>query len=616
MRKEIVRSFPVSPRRLGLLFLWGVLGLLALGAVACGDDDEEEAAPTAAPAAAVAPSPTATTAPVAAPKPAPTPKPVAVKKDEPLPGGTLRIAGRDLENFEPNIRGQNALSPISITYDTLTHYKRDDPLVTTDYTPFPELAESWDIVDPQTIVFHLRQGVKFHNIDPTNGREVVADDVVFSFQRHITPGTLEAPGMGPLTDITALDDATVQVDFDKPYAPFMTSLGQAQYRIYAPEVLEEFGSYETFESLIGTGQYIADKYEKGISMVFTKNPDYFRGPNGVTGENLPYIDTIKVFMATDEATRLAMYRAGQLDTGPIYALWGGFNTNQDVMDAVKDRPDLTASNIVADASAFTTYHFQGKVDEPPFSNKKIRQAVALINDISCQAWCWVTGSVLPSREFAVSHPWYVPVDELSAEAQELYANFPDSTIDVERAKQLLKEGMVELGLDPNQPLKTKITVANYEQGLIDTAERLSSDWKKIGIDATINVIPLEQLNNEVLKGEYEGAVFDYGRVYFDPDPLFSARYYSTSPGNVQGINDPVLDALIDAGKIELDPEKRKKIYQDIQKHLAPLAYTWLVPNYTKWSIFPEYLKGIGPYIGSNIADQYLNAWFTEDAPSR
>ena len=100
-----------------------------------------------------------------------------------------------------------------------------------DLRPIPSLAESWEFVDDTTIRFSLRQGVLFAPMDPVNEREVVADDVLYSFNRRLAPGGRYAGSLGPLDskDITALDDYTVEFKFGEPFAPFMTVIGTTFY---------------------------------------------------------------------------------------------------------------------------------------------------------------------------------------------------------------------------------------------------------------------------------------------------------------------------------------------------------------------------------------------------
>ena len=138
----------------------------------------------------------------------------------------------------------------------------------------PALAESWEQVDPETIVFHLRQGVRWHDIPPVNGREFVADDVVYTLQRNYGAG-VEGDGLAiawgninAITSVEARDKYTVVIkgppDVDRLHDLLVNA---HQQDIIAREAVEEFGSLAGWETQIGTGPWIAGVFQvhKSIS---------------------------------------------------------------------------------------------------------------------------------------------------------------------------------------------------------------------------------------------------------------------------------------------------------------------------------------------------------------
>ena len=183
---------------------------------------------------------------------------VHITDDLPQRDGVLRVIGLDIDNFDPD---EAYWRGYSIMYDTLTHWYRDHPLVVTDFLPNPELAESWEFPDDRTIVFHLRSGVKYHDLAPVNGREMTAEDVQFSFERRLAPDSRRGALLGPVSSVNVVDADTVEFKFDEPFAPFMTVLSQSFFPVQPPEILDEFGGYQTWDAMIGTGQYMIDDYE-------------------------------------------------------------------------------------------------------------------------------------------------------------------------------------------------------------------------------------------------------------------------------------------------------------------------------------------------------------------
>ena len=143
-------------------------------------------------------------------------------------------------------------------YETLIGFNRD-------MTYRGILAESWETPDDVTYIFHLRQGVKFHN-----GREMTADDVVYSFQRILgqtDAGDIGALGSsdsyyGGIATIEALDDYTVQIVLEAPNAAFMSNLTSTYGAIVCREVVEENdGSLSAVDTMCGTGPF---KYSESV----------------------------------------------------------------------------------------------------------------------------------------------------------------------------------------------------------------------------------------------------------------------------------------------------------------------------------------------------------------
>ncbi len=534
--------------------------------------------------------------------------------DPPNRNSILRLRGNDYTTWDTDKRYPTA--PERLMADTLVRYRSDNPMEPWDLRPVPSLAESWDFVDDTTIRFTLRQGVKFSDLSPVNGREMVADDVAYSFERRLRPGGRYGGSLGPLTDITALDDYTVEFKFDEPFAPFMTVIGVTFYAIQPPEAEEEFGGLDDWEAQIRTGPWYMESYDVGTQITQLRHENYWRGPNGVTGEDYPYVEQLHGIVIPDEAAAVAAYRSGLLDAGPAWQIWGAWGALKDNMITWVDKPELLYNYHPAGGGAWTTYHFGPKL-EGPWVNKKLRWGVAMFNDISFEAWAPCCGGVQPARWAALDNPWYVPTEELSADGQQFYVNFPKSTMDLEKAQQYVREGKIELGLDPDKPLKTTLTISQPDSAILDIATRTAADLGKIGIEAEIVGVDSAEFTG-VIAGEFTGLVVRYDATGSrEADSLFYNRYYSESEFNAAGVNDPHLDELILAGRRELDPTKREQIYRDIQIHIAEMQYDWAVPNWTNENVFPEWVKNPGPFTaGIWIQDIYIPAWADHDHPSR
>ncbi len=539
---------------------------------------------------------------------------VHMTTETPRRDGVVRVRGVDATCFDTDKTGCGWWG-YSNHFDTLTHWYREEPLVVGDYRPLPELAESWEFISPTHIVFKLREGVMFHDTAPVDGREVVADDVKYSFERSLAPDSRQAPALGPVSEVNVLSDYEVEFKFDTPYAPFMTTVSQALgYPIRAPEVEDEFGDLNSFDAMIGTGQYMIDDYEVGVKQQFVRNEQYFRGPNGITGQELPYIQYFNVLIIPEEAAVMAMYRSGLMDHGPSWWCWGFWSALDDHLEALSDRSDLVFHYHSTGGGAYANYHYGPKI-EGIWENQKLRWAVALYNDISCQAWCAVTGGIQPTRLVAADNPWFLAFDELNEDGAQFYTNFPDPTMDLDKAKQYVMEAKQELGLPLDKPVKTTFTIKGTDQSIIDVSNNYLADLGKIGIDAEL--VSLDRIEfNRVRKGDFTGLALWYNSGWLDADALFYNRFHSESVNNFIGLSDPHLDDLIIQGRSVLDPAERLPIYHEIQRYLADMQYDVAVPNWTNTNMFPEWVKNPGPQLSGSVGDLWLKAWIDLSHPTR
>ena len=230
----------------------------------------------------------------------------------PKRGGILRARGWDPPHFDPHLtRAFMTHTALSFVYNKLLRHKVGPDVQPGTFIVEPDLAERWEAPDDTTYIFHLRQGVKWHNKPPVNGRELVAEDVKFSFDRFLTvPGNPERQLLESVDRVEVVDRYTVKFVLKEPFVWLLDILANAMCMwIVAPEVAQKSGDFKKVETAIGTGPFLLESYEPNVKTIFKRNPDYFR-------QGLPYVDGVEWLVVPDESTGLAMYRTGQLDTGP------------------------------------------------------------------------------------------------------------------------------------------------------------------------------------------------------------------------------------------------------------------------------------------------------------
>ncbi|MBI2287734.1 MAG: hypothetical protein HYU83_01915 [Chloroflexi bacterium] len=292
------------------------------------------AAPTAptVPTAPITPTlPTAPTTPIA---PA---TPVAPSTETPKYGGQLAIAplGR-WTGFDLLYRSVSGYYPIGQTNETLlsgdwakgpagsneNDWATASPIIShmTGY-----LAESWELPDAETIIIHLRKGIhwalnpRFEASRLVNGREVVANDIVYTIVKTYTaPGayllTRTMPEERPVST-TASDKYTVIIKTQKGFLGSLFQRVGSSTGYWPSEPREKYGDMRDWKSTVGSGPFMIEDYVDASTITLIRNPNYWQknpvGPD--KGNQLPYVDGVKIFSITDKSTRAAAFRTGKLD---------------------------------------------------------------------------------------------------------------------------------------------------------------------------------------------------------------------------------------------------------------------------------------------------------------
>jgi len=491
-----------------------VAGLLALAmalVVACGG---EAAAPTATSSAA----PSTTTAAGTTDKPAATaaaqtasgPSTVSIArpaaktgttaaavvaeaaKSGPVIGGTINsfVFGGTL-TYDPHhfdFRGAAPGCALQHGYDRLIDYGRPyDPEIGAQF--LPGLAESWESNAAGDVwTFHLRKGVKFHD-----GSDFNADDVVATFKRVLdtdwdvsTRVVIRARNF--MTDVTKVDDHTVQFHLDSPNRTIIMFLASpyAGHMLSSDDISTTDTSVDTYpwmkmETHNGTGPWLLVDYDTETGQKWEKNPNYFM--KDADGNAMPYLDFYNHPAVRDNTTRFALIQSGGID------VWPGCGptikkTEADAMISRVGADKLSA--IDASRGLFTHYFVNWEI--PPFDNPKAREALRLSIPVYDMYDIPDQGRGLPGR--TVNCDWYPKFCIGDAEFQTFPGRSRDPkqrAADVERAKMLMAEAFpdgttdftYELGLgEPGMGFEMW-TVA--VQGMREVGFNMEAQLKEYGV---------------------------------------------------------------------------------------------------------------------------------------
>lgn len=290
---------------------------------------------------------------------------VASAQDEPVVGGTLRVALPSFTSLNPlAIADDSSFYVASQIYSSLVRNS-----ITEEGTlePIPDLAESWEYEeDGKVVIFHLRQGVTFHDGNAVfaegEGREVVAADVVYSIERSLnTEGSTAAlPDLvASFVSVEAVDDYTVKLTLNQPNALlFSGGRGLASTVIYAQEAIEQLGeAYD--DTPIGSGPFEFVEYLPDDHITLQRNEDYWIQSN---------VDEVLFRIIPEDSVALIALEAGEIDI--ILGV-----PEQDIARMREDSAYSLIGGIcpVADQFIFP-------LTTPPFDNVNVRHALAIAVD--------------------------------------------------------------------------------------------------------------------------------------------------------------------------------------------------------------------------------------------
>jgi peptide/nickel transport system substrate-binding protein len=512
------------------------LGLAAAGALAaCGP----RGAPSQAP---VAPT---QAAPGQAPSAGGQPAPAA---GTPKDGGSFRFYmwTEDPPTLDPYLnvtyRSQEFAAFI---YSRLLMSKKAPGIPAQAYIMEGDLAESWDHSDDGlTYTFKLRPNAVWHNLPPMNGRPVTAQDVVWSFQ-HLMQVSNNKSAFDVVADVTAPDDHTVQFRLNKVYAPFEALIGSPIFWILPREVVEQDG--DVSKRPVGSGPFIFDKFDRGISVTAKKNPSYYR-----PGE--PHVDEVVALIIPDTATQLAGLRAKELDFLQV--------NQQDLEPLKKSNPEIQ----YVEWEFLNIPFVYWKLDQPPFNDVRVRQAVSMamnkdqmINIVYAGRGNW--NNAIP---WALTEWWLDP------RGPDMGPNAKYLGYDLATAKQLLAAAGY-----PNGFSAELLSTPGYGQVWVQQVELAQQDLKALGIDATIRMQEYSDYISSTFLGKFEGGnrlVFGLETPFTEPHDFLYNMYHPKGTRNHAGVDDAKLTAMIEQQQATLDKAERKKQIFEIQRYVAEQAY--------------------------------------------
>ena len=504
---------------------------------------------------------------------------------QPKRGGILRVRGYDPVHFDPHQTiSFKTHTTLSFVYSKLVRHKVGPEVQPGIFTVEPDLAERWEALDDTTYIFHLRRGVKWHNKPPVNGRELVAEDVKFTYDRFLTdPGNANRYMLDRVERVEVVDRYTVKFVLKEPFVWLVNALAYPwSMWIIAPEVVQQFGDLKKPETAIGTGPFLLEHYEPNVKTVFKRNPEYFR-------RDQPYIDGVEWLVLEDESTGLAMYRTGQIDCGP----WHWWSVRQQDLETLKkSHPNLTYQDFLSNV---TNAIFM-RTDMPPFNDVRVRRAIShAIDRQGLIDAVWVRGAPTPAVARGLVE-WSLPIDQLGVGAK--YYQY-----DPREARRLLAEAGYPAGF------KTQITVTpGFGRDLIDDAQLVQQYLKDVGIETEMKIQEYGAYVATTAQGKFEGLVRGPYGIAWEPDSPLYRSHASDSSWNTGHVNDATVTAMLKEQRRVKDLEARKKLIFDIQRYAAEQQYYVYLHSTMITASWQPYVKNFAPNLSFDYGSRVAVLW--------
>jgi oligopeptide transport system substrate-binding protein len=437
--------------------------------------------------------------------------------------------------------------------------------------PVPAIAEFWEAsLDGLTWTFTLRRGVKFHH-----GREVTAEDFVYSFTRLLDP---KRPNLSSeyfrriqgaqdfiegktasVQGLKAVDRYTVQIVLEEPFAAALAVLGLGNAAVVPREEVER--SDDGFaRAPMGAGPFKFVRWQQGKEIVLEAYEHYHEGR--------PFLDTVVFKIGSKFEEAFAEFLKGKLEETIIPS----GKTDEVHTDSKYRQYQLFRKPMLG--LLYLGFNTQLK----PFNDKRVRQAFnyavnkeAIVREITKMGSLPATGTLPPGM------PGYDP---------DLRGYYYNPT----KAKRLLAEAGYPNGVDfpvvqlwvSSKAESTKAELAAYQEYLAD-----------LGVKVEVHFEPNYPVYKEMLQ---QGKLPMFRLAWYadipDPDNFLSPLLHSARPSNHTLYRNPKVDRLLEQAREELDYTQRIKLYRETERIVMEDA-PWITQhNHVFEYLYQPYVHGV------------------------
>lgn len=453
------------------------------------------------------------------------------------------IAQDVTEPLDPHTASPRLGITLRLVYQALLGYHL------TSFGPEPDLVQSWEQPSRTEYVLKLSPGVKWHNKPPANGRELTAQDVIFSLNRVRTNEGrfINRAVLASMDKIEAVSKDTVRITTKAPDASFLLALAADPCVVLAPEVVERARNFVTVEEVVGTGAFIMKSLQQEVAAEYVRNPDYFK-------PGLPYLDGVRTVFFSDPQAAFAALQGGKLDIARVPG------------SQAKRFSEAPAANTktVWWPDDSTVQNFPN-TRERPYDDRRVQRALRLLIDHAEFVSAWAEpgfgggrfGSIfagileawdLPQEEYSKSIFWKQPKDEAVREALTL---------------------LNAAGFSRSDPLRFDIFTSNT--GVTKSAaELLEARYRQLGqgtIETQIKLYDGATADSLAARRDFRYFVLGNGGATPDPGTWLNQLWRSNGGRNYAGWSDARADEMIDRVNTIFDVQQRKTLVRDVVRYM-------------------------------------------------
>lgn len=440
-------------------------------------------------------------------------------------------------NLDPRIGTDSQSERIGLLiFDSLV--RRDE-----HFNLEPALAESWEVPDPLTYIFHLRHDVRFHD-----GQKLTSRDVKWTFD-SLMNGSVISPKASTyklVRQIEAPDDYTVIFRMREPYATLLWNVSDGSISIVP------YGSDKTFrQRLIGSGPFRFVRETPDSEVILERNEDYW-------GER-PSVRRIRFTVVPDSTTRVLELRKGTADIASTNSI------TPDMVVALRKETGVAIEEVPGTTYAYLALNLR----DPILRDIRVRQALAYAVDripmlhYLLRDQGRLAGSVLPPQHWAYT-------DQV-----------PQYEHHREKASRLLDAA----GYPMNSGVRFHLTMkTSTEESARLLAAVLQQQLLEVGIRLDIRTYEFATFYSDVQHGAFQLYSLRWIGGNEDPD-IFEHVFHSKSippkRANRSFYSNSKVDELIDQARLTTDQERRRELYRQIQVTVAeelPYINLWYLDN--------------------------------------